>query len=202
VTSTAPENRRVVSPRPTVKARNPELAHSRELPCNQSRKHLKVKYKNSALGFVWSLLNPLLYLVIFSTVLGVFLRFGFPYYAFYLLSGLLAWNLFVASVAGATGSIVGNSNLVSKVYFPREILPLSAIGAALVHFVLQLFVLLAAMDCCGIRGTGTPASCSSPPRSRCSCSSSWGSRCCSRCSTSTSVTSRICSSSCCCLGSG
>lgn len=122
-----------------------ELWTYRELLVNLTKRELKVRYKNSALGFLWSMLNPLLYLVIFSVVLGVFLGFSLPWFAFYLLSGLIAWNFLGAGIGGAAGSIVGNANLVTKVYFPREILPLSAIGAALFHFLLQLLVLTGAM---------------------------------------------------------
>lgn len=117
----------------------------RELLANLVRKELRVSYKNSVLGFGWSLVNPLMYLVIFSVVLVGFLRVALPAYHFYLLSGLLAWNLFATGVSHANGSIVDNATLVSKIYFPRVILPLSSIGAALVHFVLQLGVLFAAM---------------------------------------------------------
>ncbi|MGD9797109.1 MAG: ABC transporter permease [Acidimicrobiia bacterium] len=117
----------------------------RELLVNLVRKELKVRYKNSVLGFVWSLLNPALYLAVFTIVFQVVLGNGIPYFAIYLLSGLLAWNLFSASLAGATGSITGGASLVNKVYFPREILPLASVGANCVHFVLQAVVLLVAV---------------------------------------------------------
>jgi ABC-2 type transport system permease protein len=117
----------------------------RELLGGLIRKELKVKYKNSALGFLWSMLNPALYLVVFTLVFQVFLESGIPRFPIYLLSGLLVWNLFSGALGGATGSITGNSSLVNKVYFPREILPLAAVGATLVHFFLQAGVLLAAL---------------------------------------------------------
>lgn len=140
---------RSVSGRVPLRVRVAEIVAYRELLGNLIRKELKVKYKNSALGFLWSFLNPLLYLAIFSLVLGVFLGAGLPYYYFYLLSGLLAWNVFGIGLSTATGAIVGNSSLVGKVYFPREILPLSAIGASFIHFLLQLFVLVAFMGVAG-----------------------------------------------------
>jgi len=105
-------------------------------------KEIKVKYKNSALGFFWSMLNPALYLVVFYVVFQLVLKGGLPYYAIFLLSGLLAWNLFSTAVSSATASITSNAGLVGKVYFPREVLPLASVGAALVHFVLQGIVLL------------------------------------------------------------
>jgi ABC-2 type transport system permease protein len=117
----------------------------RELLGNLVRKELKVKYKNSALGFLWSLLNPMLYLVVFYVVFSVFLKTAIPNFPIFLLCGLLPYNLFSASLGGGTSAIVGNAGLVGKVWFPREILPLAAIGAALVHFALQLAVLAGAL---------------------------------------------------------
>jgi ABC-2 type transport system permease protein len=134
-----------ISRRPGPFARVATVWRYRELLVNLSRKELKVKYKNSVLGFVWSLLNPALYLVVFTIVFQYFLNSNVPLYAIFLLSGVLAWNLFSASLGGGTGSIVGNAALVQKVWFPREILPLASIGAALVHFFLQMFVLLGAL---------------------------------------------------------
>jgi ABC-2 type transport system permease protein len=117
----------------------------RELLIGMVRKELKVKYKNSALGFFWSMLNPAMYLVVFYVVFQIVLKNGIPYFPIFLLSGLLAWNLWSVTLGAATGSIVGNSSLVNKVYFPREILPLAAVGANLVHFFLQGIVLVLGM---------------------------------------------------------
>jgi ABC-2 type transport system permease protein len=117
----------------------------RELLVGLVRKELKVKYKDSSLGFLWSMLNPAMYLAVFYVVFQIILGSGIPYFAIYLLSGLLAWNLFNGSLTAATGSIVNNGSLVNKVYFPREILPLSTVGANLVHFFLQALVLLTAL---------------------------------------------------------
>jgi ABC-2 type transport system permease protein len=86
-----------------------------------------------------------MYLVVFYVVFQLVLKAGIPYFPVFLLSGLLAWNLFSASLAGATGSITGNASLVNKVWFPREILPLASIGANFVHFLLQGLVLVVAL---------------------------------------------------------
>ena len=134
-----------VSQRPGPIARIGQVWRYRELLVNLTRKELKVKYKDSVLGFLWSLVNPLLYLVVFSIVFQEILRANVPYFAIFLLSGLLAWNLFSSGLGAATGSIVGNAGLVQKVWFPREILPLASIGASLVHFFLQLIVLVVAL---------------------------------------------------------
>src|SRR3954469_5271092 len=140
-----PSAARVVSARQTLPARLHRLWAYRELLVGMTRTALKVKYKNSALGFVWSLLNPLLYLVVFYLVFTYFIPASIPYFPIFLLAGLLPYNLFSASLGGGTTSIVGNASLVTKVWFPREILPLASIGAALVHFALQLCVLAAAL---------------------------------------------------------
>ena len=139
------QDRSDVSGRPGPIDRVRRLWEFRELLVNLVRKELKVKYKNSALGFVWSLLNPLLYLVVFYLVFTYFIPASIPSFPIFLLAGLLPYNLFSAGLGGGTGSIVGNAGLVGKVWFPREILPLAAIGAALVHFALQFLVLAAAL---------------------------------------------------------
>lgn len=118
---------------------------NRELLLNLVRKELKLKYKNSTLGFFWSLLNPALYLVVFTFVFQVVLGSGLPYFAIFFLAGLLPWNLFSAALGASTSSIVGNAGLIKKVWFPREVLPLSTIGAGLVHYFLQLIVLALAL---------------------------------------------------------
>lgn len=134
-----------VSRRPGVLRRLRHIWQYRELLGNLVRKELKVKYKNSVLGFLWSLLNPLLYLVIFSIVFQEILRTQVPYFAIFLLSGLVVFNFFSNSVNAGTTSIVSNAPLVQKVWFPREILPVAGVGAAFVHFCLQLLVLLGAL---------------------------------------------------------
>lgn len=114
----------------------------RQLLPNLIRKELKVRYKNSVLGFVWSMLNPILYLIVFYIVFNVFLPSTIADYHVYLLSGLLAWTLFTVSLTHATVSVVGSPDLVKKVYLPREMLPLAPVGAGIVHFSLQFGVLV------------------------------------------------------------
>src|SRR3546814_8300150 len=112
----------------------------RELLGSLTRRELKIKYKDSVLGFLWTLLNPLLYLVVFSIVLAVLLKTNVPLSGVFLLSGLLAWTMFSTGVTGAPISITGHGPLVQQVWFPREILPLSAIGDALITFLFQFVV--------------------------------------------------------------
>jgi ABC-2 type transport system permease protein len=136
---------RVVSERPTPLRRLKDIWTYRELLRNLVRKELKVKYKSSALGFVWTLLNPTLYLVVFTIVFKFILQSTVEYFAVFLLSGLMCWNLFTGSVSGGCASIVSNAGLVQKVWMPREVLPLASIGASLIHFFFQLSVLAAAL---------------------------------------------------------
>jgi ABC-2 type transport system permease protein len=142
----APGKTTVVRPRMTAVERLKRIIERRELLVGMVRNELKIKYKNSVLGFAWSLVNPLLYLVVYYVAFTIILKAGIPAFPIYLLSGLLVWNLFSTGLGGATGSVVANSGLVKKVAFPREILPLAAVGSMLVHFFLQsavLFVVLA-----------------------------------------------------------
>jgi ABC-2 type transport system permease protein len=141
----AQEDVRVVSARRSVSVRMGEVWKYRELLLSMIRKELKVKYKDSVLGFAWSMLNPLFTLTIYYVVFQIILKNGMPMFAIYLLAGLLVWNLFSNSLAGATGSITGSGSIIKKVAFPREILPLASVGAGLFNFMLQLIVMLAAL---------------------------------------------------------
>ncbi len=117
----------------------------REILTNLVRKDLKVKYTQSILGVAWSMLNPILYLAIFSFVFTFVLKSDIPAFPVYLLSGIIAWTMFSGSLTLAVKSVVDNTSLVKKVYFPKEILPLSSVGTSFVDFILQIVVLLAVM---------------------------------------------------------
>lgn len=120
-------------------ARLRELLSYRNLIGNLVIRDLKVRYKNSLLGIAWSMLNPLLLMLVFTVVFTI-LAGGMNVAAApaFILSGLLPWNFLSGTVIGATNSIVGNSHLVKKVYFPREALPLSVMLSNLVHFLIAL----------------------------------------------------------------
>lgn len=110
------------------------------------KRELKSRYKDSALGFVWSLIRPLTQLLVYYIAIGKFLNAEqtTPDYAIYIYTGLTAWVLFSEIVASGTGSIVANGGLVKKIYLPREVFPLSVIGSALFNFAIQLMILLVA----------------------------------------------------------
>jgi lipopolysaccharide transport system permease protein len=130
-----------------------DLYSYRELIRNLVIRDLKVRYKNSVLGILWSLLNPLMMTVVFTIVYTLMLPSDIEKFPVFFMCGFLPWSFFSASVMGATGSIVGNANLIKKVYFPREILPLSDVLSNLVNFLLSLVVLFAMLAVFRVRIT-------------------------------------------------
>jgi ABC-2 type transport system permease protein len=133
---------RVVSSHVSVPNRVVEIWKSRQLLLNLVSTEIQVKYKNSFLGLIWSLLAPAMSLAVYSIVFGVALKNGIPEFVILLFSGLLVWNLFQTSVLTATGVIVNNAGLVKKVSFPREILALASVGSASVFFFFQSCVMV------------------------------------------------------------
>lgn len=114
------------------------------------RKDLKVKYQGSALGFLWSLANPLLILVVYTFVFAYVFKSEVPYFGLFLMSGMLVWNFFTMGVSGATTSILANAGLVKKVPFAHESLPLASVGFAGVQVMLQYVVLIVALFVVGL----------------------------------------------------
>ena len=121
------------------------------------RRELKSRYKDSVLGFFWSLMRPLTMLLIYYIALGRFLgaERGVPDFAIFIYTGLTAWGLFNDAVSAGTGSIVNNSGLIKKVYLPREIFPLATVGSAMFNFAIQLVILFSATIIAGKVPTGT-----------------------------------------------
>ena len=127
----------------------PELKESRELFVNLTLRELRGKYKRSVLGWTWSLLNPLATMVIFTVVFRFFLKIEPPrgdpselhVFALFLVCGLLPWNYLSNGMSGSMGALIGNSNLIKKVFFPREILVASSIASWVVSFLLEMGVL-------------------------------------------------------------
>ncbi|MFT3798444.1 ABC transporter permease [Microbacterium sp.] len=110
------------------------------------RRDVKARYKDSVLGMLWTLINPLVQLAVYYLVMGQVLGAAgnISGFAVYIFSGLTIYGLFSETLSGATGSIVANSGLVKKVYVPREVFPLAATGSALFTFGVQLLVLCVA----------------------------------------------------------
>ncbi|MBI4319988.1 MAG: ABC transporter permease [Chloroflexi bacterium] len=134
-----------------IRDRFSELIHYRELVRNLVVRDLKVRYKSSVLGFVWSLLNPLLMMVVFTLVFSVMMPNNrIENFPVFVLCALLPWNWLSFSIGGSIGSIVGNANLIKKVYFPRELLPASTVFSNLVNFLLASVVLFAMLVVFGV----------------------------------------------------
>jgi lipopolysaccharide transport system permease protein len=124
-----------------------ELWEYRELLYFLTWRDVKVRYKQAALGVAWTIIQPLMAMVIFSLIFGQLARLpseGIPYPIFSY-AALLPWQLFSGALTRAGTSLVGNANLLTKVYFPRLIIPLSAITAGLVDFAISFLVLLGLM---------------------------------------------------------
>lgn len=133
---------RVVAPTVSVPERLREIWLSRELLIYLVRTEIKVKYKNSVLGLVWSMVAPAMSLAIYYVVFQIILGTHIPNFVIFLFAGLLLWNLFSLGVLTGTGVVVNNAGIVKKVSFPREILALAAVGSACVFFVFQSIVLV------------------------------------------------------------
>ena len=120
-----------------------DIWRHRELLLLLTRSELKIKYKGSVLGYLWSMLNPALVLGIYWAAFTAINRGGgIPDFAIWLFAGLLAWNFFNNASMGSTTVVVGKAGIVKKVAFPRELLALSTVGVALVLFAIQVGVLV------------------------------------------------------------
>jgi lipopolysaccharide transport system permease protein len=119
-----------------------ELGRYRNLVLNLVVRDVKARYKRSVLGFLWSLLTPLAMMLVFTVVFTIIMPSQIENYPIFLLCGLLPWNYFTGALMVSINSVAGNANLVKKVYFPREVLPISSVLANLVNFLLGLVVLI------------------------------------------------------------
>jgi lipopolysaccharide transport system permease protein len=124
-----------------------ELWAYRDLFFVLTMRDIKVRYKQTILGFTWALIQPVMMMVVFSIFFGRLANMpsdGLPYPIF-VYAGLLPWMFFANAVSSSANSLVGSAHLVSKVYFPRLVIPLASIGSGLVDFVIASVVLLALM---------------------------------------------------------
>ena len=122
-----------------------EIYKFKNLVYNLVSKDLKVKYKGSILGFFWSLLNPLIMLIVYTVAFKYIIKIKVATFPVFFLCSFLPWTFFRLSLSMAVNSIKDNANLVKKVYFPREILPLSIVLSNLVQFLLTFIILIPAL---------------------------------------------------------
>jgi len=104
-------------------------------------KELKLRYRGSVLGFFWSFLNPLLLMAVYALVFSVYMRIQMEHYAVFMFCGLLPWIWFSASLLEGVNSIVGRGDLITKAFFPPQILPMVTLLANLINFLLSLPIL-------------------------------------------------------------
>ena len=132
----------IIRPAQTFSLGWSELWRYRELLYFFTWKEIKVRYKQAALGVVWTWLQPLSMMVVFTLVLhkGLGLSTGSVPAPLYYLSGLLIWNLFNHSVTQAAQSMVSHGNIIKKIYFPRLVIPISAIGTSTFDFLISLIL--------------------------------------------------------------
>lgn len=132
-----------------------ELWAYRELLYVLTMRDIKVRYKQTVLGFAWAIIQPVMMMVVFSVFFGRLANMpsdGFPYPIF-VYAALLPWTFFANSITSSANSLVGSANLVSKVYFPRLIIPLSSVGSGLVDFAIAGGILLLLMVYYGVGWT-------------------------------------------------
>ncbi len=124
-----------------------ELWKYRELLYFLVWRDVKVRYKQTALGAIWAVLQPLATMIVFAVIFGrvAGISTGDVPYPLFVFAGMLPWSFFSAAITSASGSVVGSANLVSKVYFPRLFIPLGAVGAGLVDFAVSFVMLLILM---------------------------------------------------------
>ena len=119
-----------------------ELYHYRELLKTNVKKDIRGKYKGSFLGILWSFINPLLQVLVYALVFPYIMKVETENYLIFLICGIIPWTWFITSISQGTTSITNNANLIKKVYFPREILPISVVTSGLINFLISCLIIL------------------------------------------------------------
>lgn len=119
-----------------------ELYQYRELLKTNVKKDIRGKYKGSFLGILWSFVNPLLQVLVYAIVFPYIMRVKTDNYLIFLICGIIPWTWFTTSINNGTSCIINNSNLIKKVYFPREILPISIVTSGMINFLISCIIIL------------------------------------------------------------
>ncbi len=128
-----------------------ELYAYREMIFSLVKRDLKGRYKGSVLGFLWTFLNPLLQLAVYTMVFSVIMRAGIEDYYLFLFVALVPWIFFSTSLSGGSSCIWAQQDMVKKIYFPREVLPISYVTSQFVNMLLSFIVIFAVLFCSGHR---------------------------------------------------
>lgn len=122
-----------------------ELYAYREMIFSLVRKDLRTRYKGSVLGFLWTFVNPLLQLIVYSVVFSVVMRVQMDKYYIYMFVGLLPWIFFCNCVQSGSTSVMAGQDLIKKIYFPRLVLPIATVSAAFMNMLFSMVVMFAAL---------------------------------------------------------
>lgn len=126
-----------------------ELYAYREMIFSLVRRDLKGRYKGSVLGFLWTFINPLLQLGVYTLVFSIIMKNGIKDYYLFLFVALIPWIFFSTSVTGSSSCILAQQDMVKKIYFPREILPIAFVTSQFVNMVLSFLVVFIVLIICG-----------------------------------------------------
>jgi ABC-type polysaccharide/polyol phosphate export permease len=130
-----------------------ELYKYRELLKSNTKKEVRGKYKHSFLGVLWSFLNPLLQILVYAIVFPLILKNNQEHYVVFLCCGLIPWNFFATAINRSASTMLENGNIIKKVYFPREILPISIVTSEAINFIISTIIILAFVLIDGIKLT-------------------------------------------------
>ena len=119
------------------------LYNYRELLKTSVKKEIRGKYKNSFLGVLWSFLNPLLQILVYAIVFPLILKNNEKNYVIFLCCGLIPWTFFSTAITRAAFTMIENGNIIKKVYFPREILPISIVTSEAINFLISTLIIIA-----------------------------------------------------------
>jgi len=127
-----------------------ELYNYREMLSNLVKKDLRTRYKGSVLGFLWTFINPLFQLIVYTVVFSVILKSDIPKYYIHLFVALVPWLFFASSLTSSASSIIGSKDLIKKIYFPRLIIPMAVVNGAFMNMLFTMIVVFAALIFSGI----------------------------------------------------
>lgn len=127
-----------------------ELYNYREMLSNLVKKDLRTRYKGSVLGFLWTFVNPLLQLMVYTMVFSVIMRSNIDKYYIFLFVALVPWIFFATSITSSATSIISSKDLIKKIYFPRIIIPMAAVNGAFMNMIFTMVVVLGALIFSGI----------------------------------------------------
>ena len=127
-----------------------EIYKYREMIFSLVRKDLRGRYKGSVLGFLWTFINPLLQLGVYTLVFSVIMRNGIEKFYLFLFVALMPWIFFSASITGGSTSVIISQDMVKKIYFPRQVLPIAYVTSAFVNMVLSFLVIFIVLILSGV----------------------------------------------------